>query len=85
MTLLRYPQTISKAVLSITNNKIIILLLMNAIMLVCGMILDNIPNIMILTPIFLPIMKAVGINPVHFGIVMTANLAVGIGNASDGH
>lgn len=78
MTLLRYPQTISKAVLSITNSKILILLLMNVIMLVCGMILDNIPNIMILTPIFLPIMKAVGINPVHFGIVMTANLAVGM-------
>ena len=78
MTLLRYPQTISKAVLSITNSKILILLLMNVIMLVSGMILDNIPNIMILTPIFLPIMKAVGINPVHFGIVMTANLAVGM-------
>ncbi|MBQ3655163.1 MAG: TRAP transporter large permease [Synergistaceae bacterium] len=78
MTLLRYPQTISKAVLSLTNSKVLILLLMNVIMLVCGMILDNIPNIMILTPIFLPIMKAVGINPVHFGIVMTANLAVGM-------
>jgi C4-dicarboxylate transporter DctM subunit len=78
MTLLRYPQTISKAVLAITDNKYIILLLMNLIMLVCGMIIDNIPNIMILTPILLPIAKAVGIDPTHFGIVMTVNLAVGM-------
>ncbi|MBR1407443.1 MAG: TRAP transporter large permease [Clostridia bacterium] len=78
MTLLRYPQTISKAVLAMTSNKVIILLLMNAIMLVCGMIIDNIPNIMILTPILLPIAKAVGIDPTHFGIIMTANLAIGM-------
>ena len=78
MTLLRYPQTISKAVLAVTNNKYIILLLMNIIMLVCGMIIDNIPNIMILTPILLPIAKAVGIDPTHFGIIMTVNLAVGM-------
>ena len=78
MTLLRYPQTISKAVLAMTSNKVIILLLMNLIMLVCGMIIDNIPNIMILTPILLPIAKAVGIDPTHFGIIMTANLAIGM-------
>lgn len=78
MTLLRYPQTISKAVLAITDNKIVILLLMNLIMLVCGMIIDNIPNIMILTPILLPIATAVGIDPIHFGIIMTVNLAIGM-------
>ena len=78
MTLLRYPQTISKAVLAMTSNKVIILLLMNLIMLVCGMIIDNIPNFMILTPILLPIAKAVGIDPTHFGIIMTANLAIGM-------
>lgn len=78
MTLLRYPQTISTAVLSITDNKIVILLIMNVIMLVCGMIIDNIPNIMILTPIFLPIATAIGVDPVHLGIIMTCNLAVGM-------
>lgn len=78
MTLLRYPQTISEAVLSVTDNKIVILLLMNIIMLVCGMIIDNIPNIMILTPILVPIAKAVGVDPVHFGIIMTCNLAIGM-------
>lgn len=50
LTLLRYPQTISESVLAISDNKIVILLIMNLIMLVCGMIIDNIPNIMILTP-----------------------------------
>ena len=78
MTLLKYPQSISKMVLSVTDNKILILLLMNLIMIVCGMIIDNIPNIMILTPIMLPIANALGINPVHLGIFMTCNLALGL-------
>lgn len=78
LTLLRYPQTISKSVLAVSDNKIVILLIMNAIMLVCGMIIDNIPNIMILTPILVPIATAVGVDPVHFGIIMTCNLAMGM-------
>lgn len=78
MTMLRYPQTISSAVLSAISSKVAILLIMNVIMLVCGMVLDNIPNIMILSPILLPIATAVGIDPVHFGIIMTANLAIGM-------
>lgn len=78
LTLLRYPQAISSAVLASVDNKIIILLIMNLIMLVCGMIIDNIPNIMILTPILLPIATAVGVSPIHFGIIMTVNLAIGM-------
>jgi C4-dicarboxylate transporter DctM subunit len=78
MTLLRYPQSISQSVLSMTKNKVLILLLMNVIMLVCGMIIDNIPNIMILTPILLPIAAAVGVDPIHLGIFMTVNLAIGM-------
>lgn len=78
MTLLKYPQTISKMVLAMTDNKIVVLLLMNVIMIVCGMIIDNIPNIMILTPIMLPIATALGVDPVHLGIFMTCNLAMGM-------
>lgn len=78
LTLLRYPQTISASVLSVSDNKIVILLIMNLIMLVCGMIIDNIPNIMILTPILVPIATAVGVDPIHFGIIMTCNLAMGM-------
>lgn len=78
LTMLRYPQTISASVLAISDSKIVILLIMNLIMLVCGMIIDNIPNIMILTPIMVPIATAVGVDPVHFGIIMTCNLAIGM-------
>ena len=78
LTMLRFPQTISASVLGISDNKIIILLVMNLIMLVCGMIIDNIPNIMILTPIMVPIAVALGVDPVHFGIIMTCNLAIGM-------
>ena len=55
-----------------------IILVMNLILLVFGMIMDNIPNIMILTPIFLPVATSIGMDPVHFGIMMTANLAIGM-------
>lgn len=78
MTMLRYPQEISSAVLSNVHGKVPVLLVITIIMLVCGMILDNIPNIMILTPILLPIAEAVGVDPVHFGIIMTVNLAIGM-------
>lgn len=78
MTMLKYPQSISKMVLSVTDNKIMVLLLMNLIMIVCGMIIDNIPNLMILTPIMLPIAKSLGVDPIHLGIFMTCNLAMGM-------
>lgn len=78
MTMLKYPQSISKMILSMTDNKIMILLLMNLIMIVCGMIIDNIPNLMILTPIMLPIAKSLGVDPIHLGIFMTCNLAMGM-------
>ena len=72
------PQTVSKAILSITNDKILILLLINIILLVVGMFMDMTPAILIFTPIFLPIAKTIGIDPVHFGIIMCFNLCIGI-------
>lgn len=78
LTMLRYPQTISTTVLAAIDNKIVILLLMNLVMIICGMIIDNIPNIIILSPIFVPIAAGVGIDPIHLGIFMTVNLAVGM-------
>ncbi|MGE4353887.1 MAG: TRAP transporter large permease, partial [Oscillospiraceae bacterium] len=78
LTMLRYPQVITSGVLSVFSSKVAILLIMNVIMLICGMIIDNIPNIMILTPILLPIATAIGVDPVHFGVIMTANLAIGM-------
>jgi C4-dicarboxylate transporter DctM subunit len=78
ITLLRYPQTISASILSAVSNKYAVLLIMNIIKWACGTLIDNIPNIMILSPILLPISTAIGVDPVHFGIIMTANLAIGM-------
>ena len=75
---MQYPQMVSTAILSTFSNKFAIILVMNVILLIFGMILDNIPNIMILTPILLPIAKTIGMDPVHFGIMMTCNLAIGM-------
>ncbi len=78
LTMLQYPQLISAGILGNISSKIIIILVMNAILLIFGMLLDNIPNIMILTPIFLPVATSIGMDPVHFGIMITANLAIGM-------
>lgn len=78
LTMLRYPQIISEGILGSISSKAAVILVINLILLLFGMILDNIPNIMILTPIFLPVATAVGMDPVHFGIMMTANLAIGM-------
>ena len=78
ITLLRFPQEISSLLIGNISNAVVILILLNMILLVCGMILDNIPNIMILTPIFLPIAKSIGMDPIHFGIMLSANLAIGM-------
>ncbi len=77
MTLEQVPETLSAFILGISNNKTIILLLMNIFLLVVGMFMDNISSCTILAPILLPVAVALGVNPVHFGIVMTMNLAVG--------
>lgn len=71
------PDLIANAVLSLTSNKILIYLLMNIILLVVGTFMDATPAILIFTPIFLPICTGLGMNPVHFGIVLCYNLAVG--------
>lgn len=78
LTMLRYPQMISEGILGSISSRVGVILVINLILLLFGMILDNIPNIMILTPIFLPVAAAIGMDPVHFGIMMTANLAIGM-------
>ncbi len=77
MAFTQIPQLISAAVLGITSNKFIILLLINIILLVVGTFMDPTPAILIFTPIFLPICTSLGMNPVHFGILLCMNLSVG--------
>ncbi len=78
ITLAQYPKIISDLILGVSGNPVVVILILNLVMLVFGMIMDNIPNILILTPILLPIAQAVGMNTVQFGIMMTCNLAIGM-------
>lgn len=71
-------QFITNAILGLSDNKIIILLLMNVILLITGTFMDLTPAILIFTPIFLPIATKLGLNPVHFGIMLVSNLCIGI-------
>lgn len=77
ISMLQLPQMLSDAVLGALHNKIFILLLINAILLFLGMIIDGSSAIMITTPLFMPIIQAIGMNPVHFGVMMVCNLAIG--------
>jgi len=72
------PEMISSGLLSITENPIIILLFMNIILLIVGTFMDLTPAVLIFTPIFLPIALQMGIDPVHFGIILVFNLSIGI-------
>nr|WP_242528083.1 TRAP transporter large permease subunit [Muricauda sp. CAU 1633] len=72
------PQDISTGLISITENKIAILLIINLILLFVGIFMDMTPAVLIFTPIFLPIVTELGIDPIHFGIIMVLNLCVGL-------
>ena len=78
MTELRIPAAISNGLLSITGNRYILLLIINVLLLVLGCFMDMAPLITIMTPILLPVITSVGVDPVHFGVIMIFNLAVGL-------
>lgn len=77
MAFTQIPQTISAMLLSITENPIIILLIINIILLIAGTFMDVTPAILIFTPLFLPIVKTFGMDPVHFGLILVYNLCIG--------
>ncbi len=73
------PEAISDGLLSVSDNPIVILLIINLVFLVVGFFMDMTPAILIFTPIFFPIaVTELGMNPIHFGIMMTFNLCIGI-------
>ena len=72
------PYTISDALLNISDNPIVILLIINIILLIVGVFMDMTPALLIFTPIFLPIVTELGMDPVHFGVLMAFNLSIGI-------
>jgi tripartite ATP-independent transporter DctM subunit len=72
------PRAITDFFLGMTTNKILILLMINLILLVVGTFMDMTPAVLIFTPIFLPVVMTLGMDPVHFGIVMVLNLCIGL-------
>jgi tripartite ATP-independent transporter DctM subunit len=72
------PQSISHALVSMTESKFLILLIINLILLVVGTFMDMTPAVLIFTPIFLPVVATLGISPLHFGIMMILNLCIGL-------
>lgn len=72
------PQEISSALLGISDNPIVILILINLILLFVGVFMDMTPAVLIFTPIFLPIVTSLGMDPIHFGIIMILNLCIGL-------
>lgn len=77
MAFTQIPQAVSAALLGLTSNPIIILLIMNVILLIAGTFMDVTPAILIFTPLFLPIVKTFGMNPIHFGLILVYNLCIG--------
>ncbi|MDR2210604.1 MAG: TRAP transporter large permease [Spirochaetaceae bacterium] len=77
LTIEMIPVMVTNAIMSLTDNTVIILLLINVLLLIVGCIMDTTPAIMVLAPILLPIAKFAGLSPVHFGLIMVVNLAIG--------
>ncbi len=72
------PQTISNTLLLLSDNPIVIFLIMNLILLIVGAFLDMTPAVLIFTPIFLPVAISLGMSPLHFGIMLIMNLSIGL-------
>ena len=78
MTFEHVPQMISTFLTTVSDNPIVILLLINLILLLVGLFLDTVPAIIVMAPMLLPTVQALGIDPIHFGVIMAVNLAIGL-------
>lgn len=71
------PAVMAKWLISFSDSKFVILLVINILLLILGCFVDNIAAVIILTPILLPVVKSLGMDPIHFGLIITVNLAIG--------
>ena len=78
LTRSRIPQIVAESILTVTDNPYLILFFLNILLLVNGCFMEVIAALVILTPILVPMVKTVGIDPVHFGVIMTLNLMIGL-------
>ncbi len=78
MTMMMIPMKVTTFLTSMSDNKYVILALINIMLLLLGCLMDMSPLILILTPILLPVVKMLGVDPVHFGMIMMVNLGIGL-------
>lgn len=77
LTLQQIPAMITQAILNFSTNEVVILILINILLLIVGCFMDTTPAMMVLSPILLPVATSLGLSPIHFGIIMVVNLAIG--------
>ncbi|MGF0095119.1 TRAP transporter large permease [Peptoniphilus sp. SGI.035] len=77
LTFMKAPEIIAGFITNAVSSKIAVLLVINLVLLFVGMIMDTTPAILVLTPILLPIVVSYGVNPIHFGVMLVVNLAIG--------
>ena len=77
MSIERIPTMVANFILSLTTSKILVLLMINILLLIVGTFMEALAAIIILVPLLLPIVTQLGVNPIHFGVVMVLNLAIG--------
>lgn len=78
ITVAQVPQTVSALLSSTVSNKYVLLMIINVILLIAGTFIDTTSALVIFTPLFLPLVKAMGIDLIHFGLVMAVNLTIGM-------
>jgi len=77
ITIEQIPQMVTAGLMTISTNKIVLLLMINVLLLIIGCFMDTTPAILIMAPILLPVAQAIGVDPIHFGLIMVTNLAIG--------
>ena len=77
LTLMQVPQTVSNFISGNFHSTVVILIIINLFLLIVGMVMDTTPAILILTPILLPVVQNIGVDPIQFGVIMVVNLAIG--------
>jgi C4-dicarboxylate transporter DctM subunit len=78
MTFEKVPQMITEFLTGVSDNPYIVLMFINVFLLIVGCFLDTVPAIIVMAPMLLPTVEAMGINPIHFGVIMAVNLALGL-------
>jgi len=78
MTLMQIPMRVTEFFTTVSNNRAVVLMLINIMLLILGCLMDMSPLILICTPVLLPVVRALGVDPVHFGMIMLLNLGIGL-------